>query len=289
MNKHGLIFIILSLIVVLCMAFIAFPPETDSLSDTTITVINSGTVISAETEKTTAEKLTEKTNPKTTATAVTKLQKTAKTTTTTTTIATEATAKTEEIIIEEVIAEEIPLDIPEVIFIDINTADIEELMLLDGVGEVTARAIIAYREEYGGFRNIEEIMNVNGIGEVKFAQIRDFIFVENPVYFFEEEITENPEPSDVIYQPVMEVPPEIPSAEETPTAVTLESLVPIDINTADIEILMFLPYVDEETARAIITLREDIGGFSHVYELLYIDNLTQKQVAELTEFVTVGE
>jgi DNA uptake protein ComE-like DNA-binding protein len=69
----------------------------------------------------------------------------------------------------------------------------------------------------------------------------------------------------------------------------LEDVVPININEADEELLMLLPYVDEETAEAIIRLREDIGGYSHPYELLYIDNLTQKQVAEIVGFVTVGQ
>lgn len=66
---------------------------------------------------------------------------------------------------------------PEVQYpININTADIKELMLLNGVGEVTAQAIIDYRGEKK-FETIEEIMEVKGIGEKKFENIKELICV----------------------------------------------------------------------------------------------------------------
>ena len=73
-------------------------------------------------------------------------------------------------------------DRTEFLYIDINSAGMEQLMLLDGIGEVTAEKIINYRIINGGFKNIEEIMNVNGIGEKTFFNIKDHIYVENPVY-----------------------------------------------------------------------------------------------------------
>lgn len=61
--------------------------------------------------------------------------------------------------------------------IDLNTADAEELMRLEGIGEKRAEDIVAYREEKGGFRKIEEIMEVPGIGEKVFEQIREDITI----------------------------------------------------------------------------------------------------------------
>ena len=60
--------------------------------------------------------------------------------------------------------------------VNINSASREQLMTLPGIGEVTADAIIEYREQ-NPFARIEDIMNVSGIGEAKFNSIRDFICV----------------------------------------------------------------------------------------------------------------
>ncbi|MCI8777797.1 MAG: transporter [Bacilli bacterium] len=61
--------------------------------------------------------------------------------------------------------------------ISLNTATIDQLQTLSGIGESKAKAIIKYREEYGNFTKIEDIMNVTGIGEKVFEQIKDNITI----------------------------------------------------------------------------------------------------------------
>lgn len=63
--------------------------------------------------------------------------------------------------------------------IDLNTASMEELIALPGIGEVTAERIIQFRETKGRFRKIEDIMNVKGIGKKKFENIKPYIKVSN--------------------------------------------------------------------------------------------------------------
>jgi len=63
--------------------------------------------------------------------------------------------------------------------ININTASIEQLMSLSGIGETKAKAIINYRTEEKKFTVIEDIMNVSGISSVLFEKIKDFITVQD--------------------------------------------------------------------------------------------------------------
>lgn len=61
--------------------------------------------------------------------------------------------------------------------ININTATVEELMTLPGVGEVLATRIVNYRAENGPFERVDELMLVDGIGLATLDRVRDDITV----------------------------------------------------------------------------------------------------------------
>jgi competence protein ComEA len=61
--------------------------------------------------------------------------------------------------------------------VNINTATLEQLDALEGVGPATAQKIIDYRTEHGGFTTIDELKNVPGIGDAKFAAVQDSITI----------------------------------------------------------------------------------------------------------------
>ncbi len=60
----------------------------------------------------------------------------------------------------------------------INTASVEELITLPGIGEKTAEKIVFYRNKYGKFRTINDLINVSGIGEKKLDKIKKYILIE---------------------------------------------------------------------------------------------------------------
>ena len=61
--------------------------------------------------------------------------------------------------------------------IDLNTATLEQLDSLTGIGPSTAQAILDHRREHGRFRSVEELLEVRGIGEAKLASIRSRVRV----------------------------------------------------------------------------------------------------------------
>ena len=61
--------------------------------------------------------------------------------------------------------------------LNINTASLQELKSLPGIGDVKAGAILSYREAHGGFASIEEILQVEGIKDGVYEKIRDLICV----------------------------------------------------------------------------------------------------------------
>lgn len=61
--------------------------------------------------------------------------------------------------------------------ISINTATLEELQTLPGIGESKAKDIISYREANGSFTSVEDLLKVSGIGEAVLAKIKDYITI----------------------------------------------------------------------------------------------------------------
>jgi comEA protein len=61
--------------------------------------------------------------------------------------------------------------------VNLNTATVQQLESLPGIGAKTAELIVAYRQKNGAFKKAEELMNIKGIGEKSFLRIRALVVV----------------------------------------------------------------------------------------------------------------
>ena len=61
--------------------------------------------------------------------------------------------------------------------VNINTATVEQLTTLPGIGPRLAARIVEYRQKSGSFRTPQELINVKGIGEKNYAKIETWLTV----------------------------------------------------------------------------------------------------------------
>jgi len=124
--------------------------------------------------------------------------------------------------------------------VNINTAGLEKLVKLPGVGPVKAQAIIEYRENIGKFESVDEITKVKGIGEATLAKVEPYLEVSG-------------DSADV------------ESFQSSGGDKTLTTK--ININTASLNELTNLPGIGEKKAQAIIKYREEVGDFTTKAEI----------------------
>ena len=67
-----------------------------------------------------------------------------------------------------------PIDSKEKL-VDINSADLQELMTLPGIGQTFAQRIIDYRNQHGPFTNVTELLNIEGLGTGRLEKLLDHI------------------------------------------------------------------------------------------------------------------
>lgn len=167
--------------------------------------------------------------------------------------------------------------------LELNAASAAELEQLPHIGAVLAERITAYRDQIGGFSNREQLLEVEGIGEATLYEIYDLLYLENET-FPEPEPAGAPAPA-AERQPAETAPP----ATEPPAAAAPAVTFPLDLNQATAAELEQIPEMQPELAEKIVAFRQQIQAFSSVYELLYVDGMTEAYFVQLRDYVQITE
>lgn len=169
--------------------------------------------------------------------------------------------------------------------LELNAASAAELEQLPHIGAVLAERITAYRDQIGGFSNREQLLEVDGIGEATLYEIYDLLYLENETFPEPEpEPAESPAPAEVP-QPAETAPP----ATEPPAAAAPAVTFPLDLNQATAAELEQIPEMQPELAEKIVAFRQQIQAFSSVYELLYVDGMTEAYFVQFRDYVQITE
>ena len=169
--------------------------------------------------------------------------------------------------------------------LELNAASAAELEQLPHIGAVLAERITAYRDQIGGFSNREQLLEVEGIGEATLYEIYDLLYLENETFPEPE-----PEPAGVPAPAAEPQPAETaPPATEPPAAAAPAVTFPLDLNQATAAELEQIPMMQPELAEKIVAFRQQIQAFSSVYELLYVDGMTEAYFVQLREYVQITE
>ncbi len=94
-------------------------------------------------------------------------------------VAVGVTAISDELALRPLTVEEVEQLKESVVKIDLNTATAAELCEIEGLGEVFADRIVAYRETNGAFRSVDDLLDIEGIGEKRLAQWRLYLTVKS--------------------------------------------------------------------------------------------------------------
>ncbi|GEM_PF-6177249 len=180
-------------------------------------------------------------------------------------------------------ADEVPAETParEPVY-DLNAAEKEDLMRIEGIGEALADAIIAYRTEIGGFTRRAELTEIRGIGESLSARIMAEFFIPDEL---PPDIPPEAAPAVQTETEMPERDGDMPKAEPTPKPEPAAEPEPtelyFELNTVTYEQLMLLPDMKPEWAAGIVDVREKLGGYYSMEEL----NLVEGLPGEYAEYV----
>lgn len=143
---------------------------------------------------------------------------------------------------------------------DLNTATVDELAKVPGIGKSTAEKIVEYRKKIGKFKTVNDLLNVKGIGQKTIEKLQGVVTLDGK--------------------------PVVPSSSSSSSSAS-SSDIKVNINTADIKELMKLPGVGEKTAEKIIDYRKKNGDFKKAEDIKKVKGIGDKTFQKMEKMIVV--
>ena len=138
--------------------------------------------------------------------------------------------------------------------VDVNTAGVEELDTVPGIGPALAARIVAHRDQNGAFRSVAELVNVRGIGPRSVKQMTPYLTA---------------------------------SASASPAQAVAAGPPAVNVNTATVEELETLPGIGPALAGRILEFRASYGLFRDLNDLLLVRGIGARKLEAIAPLATV--
>ena len=155
--------------------------------------------------------------------------------------------------------------------IDINKVTKDELTQIDGVGEGLADKITALRAEKGKITDMAQLLEIYGIGEATVDMLRGYLYVSEADFSAVTTTAASAaETSKVTSRTTVQ------TQKTQTTTVTEKQKHRVNINEADAAELANALLIESDAAELIVTLRGILGGYTNIYELLYLEDYDKR-------------
>ena len=177
---------------------------------------------------------------------------------------------------------------------DINKADKGMLCAVSGIGDKLADNILNYKSRYGDFKSMYELLNVDGIGEGKLGILMKHFYVVNDIGSQPPQSVRNTDAKTVQTTSIISttnITTTSYSSAKTTTATETQPVTSarrkVNINTADADEIRDALLIDDELAAQIVEIREMIGSYTNIREVLMADGFSQELLVELDEYIEI--
>lgn len=187
---------------------------------------------------------------------------------------------------------------------DINSASVKQLSDIEGIGRKLGQNIVDFVEENGGILDMNDLLDVDGIGEAKLEILCEKFYVDKYSVTTSLSSVTTTAPTQTTISAVSS---ESISSETTTYATTtkITSITPkktttksqttvtktqrrrVNINTADVAQLCDCLLIEYNQAVEIVSLREEIGGYVNILEILYCESISDSLYITLEQYLTI--